>query len=148
MGAGRRMSSEFVPTEGSRRFHYFDQGGPPETFLRFNDMCITAAMLYQYRHCGRPPWGKRKTRDYDHSSRTRTQSLVGMLVGDQCLDDVACEGSRLIPPLWLVCSEILLSSFGRLGMLWVGNTRTIGTTVYPVYNQLGGRLAYRYGFFC
>ena len=38
-----------------------------------------------------------------------TQTLIGMLWGDQCLDAVACEGSRLIRPIWLLCVERLLS---------------------------------------
>ena len=36
-----------------------------------------------------------------------TQTLIGMLWGDQRLDAVAGEGSRLIRPIWLLCVERL-----------------------------------------
>ena len=106
-GAGRWVSSESVPTENPRRFHYLEQGDLQEKFPRFNNMCVTAVLLYQYRHCRRPPWEKRKIRDYDHSTLTLTLTLIGTLWGDQCLDAVACEGSRLIRPIWLLCLERL-----------------------------------------
>ena len=85
-GAGRWVSSESVPTENPRRFHYLEQGDLQEKFPRFNNMCVTAVLLYQYRHCRRPPWEKRKIRDYDHSTRTLTQTLIGILGGELYLD--------------------------------------------------------------
>ena len=36
--------------------------------------------------------------DADHPTRTLTLTLPRTLWGDLCLDAVACEGSRLIPP--------------------------------------------------
>ena len=69
-------------------------------FPRFNNMCITSVLLYQYRHCRRPPREKRKERDYDHSTRTLILTLIETLWGDQYLDSVACEGSRSIRPIW------------------------------------------------
>ena len=36
------------------------KGDLQEKFPRFKNMCITAVLLYQYRHCGRPPWEKRE----------------------------------------------------------------------------------------
>ena len=36
--------------------------------------------------------------DADHPTRTITLALTLTLWGDQCLDAVACEGSRLIRP--------------------------------------------------
>ena len=76
-------------------------------FSMFNNMCITAVLLYQYtgRHCRRPPWEKRKIHDCDHSTRTLTLTLIGTLWGDQCLHAGAWEGSRLIRPTWLLCLE-------------------------------------------
>ena len=38
-----------------------------------------------------------------HPTRTRTQTLRS----DQCLDAVACEGSRLIRTTWMLCLELL-----------------------------------------
>ena len=80
------------------------KGDLQEKFPRFN-MCITAVLLYQYRHCRRPPWQKRNICDYHHSTRALTQTLVGMPCSDQCLDAVACEGSRIIRPTWLLYME-------------------------------------------
>ena len=74
---------------------------------KFNNMCATTVLLYQYRHCRRPPWEKQKVRDNDHPTRTLTLTLIGKLLGDQCLDAVTCEGSRLIRPIWLLCVERL-----------------------------------------
>ena len=102
--AGRWVSREFVLTENTRYFHYLKQGDLQAKFPRFN-MCITAVLLYQYRHCRRPPWQKRNICDYHHSTRALTQTLVGMPCSDQCLDAVACEGSRIIRPTWLLYME-------------------------------------------
>ena len=104
-GAGRWVSSESVPTENPRRFHYLEQGDLQEKFPRFNNMCVTAVLLYQYRRCRPLPWEKRQICDNDHSTRTLIHTLIGMLWGDQCLDAVAREGSRLIRPIWLLCLE-------------------------------------------
>ena len=106
-GAGRWVSSESVPTENPRRFQYLEHDDLQENFPRFNNMCTTAVLLCQYRHCRRPPWEKRKIRDYDRSTRTLTQILIGMLWCDQCLDAVTCEGFRLIRPIWLLYLERL-----------------------------------------
>ena len=61
-GAGRWVSSESVPTENPRRFHYLEQSDLQEKLSRFDNMCITAILLYQHtsRRCRRPPWKKRK----------------------------------------------------------------------------------------
>ena len=58
-----------------------------------------------------------------HSTRTLalTLTLTRTLWSDQCLDAVACEGSRLIRPAWMLCLEILnvdWTLIGPLGMLW------------------------------
>ena len=45
-GAGRWVSSESVPTENPRSFHYLQQGDLQEKFPRFN-MRIAAVLLYQ-----------------------------------------------------------------------------------------------------
>ena len=102
-GAGRWVSSESVPTQNPRHFHYLEQGYLQEKFPRFNNMCIIAVLLYQCRHCRRLPWEKRKIRDCDHSTLTLTQTPIGMLWGDQCLHGVVCDDSRLIRPIWLLC---------------------------------------------
>ena len=103
-GAGRWVSSESVPTENPRRFHYWEQGNLQQQLPMLNIVCITAVLVHQYRHCRRPPWAKRKMRDYDHSTtRTPTKTLIGMVRGDQCLDVVAFERSRLIRPTWFLC---------------------------------------------
>ena len=60
------------------------------------------------------------TRTADHPTRTQTLTLTRTLWGDQCLDAVAGEGSRLIRPTWMLCLEKTLGWFGRFGMLWVG----------------------------
>ena len=66
--ARRWVSSELVLTENPGRFLYLEQDDLQEKFPRFNNTCITAVLLYQYRHyCRRPPWEKRKKRDYDHT---------------------------------------------------------------------------------
>ena len=36
--AGRRVSSETVPTETPRNYHYFEEGDLQEMFPRFNNM--------------------------------------------------------------------------------------------------------------
>ena len=36
-----------------------------------------------------------------------TCSVIGMLWGEPYLDAVACEGTTLIHPIWLLCSERL-----------------------------------------
>ena len=118
-GAGRWVSSESAPTENPRHFHYLEQGYLQETSPRFDNMCITAVLLYQCRHRRRPLWEERKVRDSDHSTRTLTKTLIRMLWGKQCSDTVACEGSRLIRPVWLLCCERILSRSCRLGMLWM-----------------------------
>ena len=128
-GAGRWVSSESVPTENPRRFQYLEHDDLQENFPRFNNMCTTAVLLCQYRHCRRPPWEKRKIRDYDHSTLTLTLTLIGTLWGDQCLDAVACEGSRLIWPIWLLCLERLLSFSTCSGCCGLRSPRTISTAV-------------------
>ena len=97
-------------------------------FPRFNNMCITSVLLYQYRHCRRPPREKRKKRDYDHSTRTLILTLIETLWGDQYLDSVACEGSRSIRPIWLLCSGRLEVDSAGSGCCGFRNPRTIGTT--------------------
>ena len=37
------------------------KGDHQEKFPRFKNMCITAVLLYQYKHCGRPPWENEKS---------------------------------------------------------------------------------------
>ena len=52
---------------------------------------------------------------------TLTLTLTRTLWGDQCLEAVACEGSRLIRPAWILCLEILnvdWTLIGPLGVLW------------------------------
>ena len=39
-----------VPTENPRFFHYLEQSDLQEKFPMFNNMRITAVLLYQYRH--------------------------------------------------------------------------------------------------
>ena len=41
--------------------------------------------------------------DHPTLTLTRTLTLIGTLWGDQCLDAVACEGSRLIRPARVLC---------------------------------------------
>ena len=81
--AGRWVSMELVPTENPRYFHYLKQGDLQAKFPSFN-LCITAVLLYQYRHCRRPPWQKRKICDRHHSTRAPTQTLVGMPCSGYC----------------------------------------------------------------
>ena len=60
-----RWRGKSVPTENPRCFHYFEQSDRQEKFSMFNIMCITAVLLYQYRHFdGRR--GKNEIRDCDH----------------------------------------------------------------------------------
>ena len=40
-----------------------------------------------------------------HPTRTLTLTRTRTLMSDQCLDAVACEGSRLIHPTWILCLE-------------------------------------------
>ena len=47
-GAGRWVPSESVPTETPGIFHYLAQGDLRGKLPRFNSMCITAVLLYQY----------------------------------------------------------------------------------------------------
>ena len=61
--------------------------------------CVLTLYCCTSRHRRRPPWEKRKIRDYDHSIRTLTQTLIGILGGELYLDAVACEGSTLIQPI-------------------------------------------------
>ena len=105
-GAGRWVSTESVPTENSRRFHYLEQGDLKKSSQGLTTR-IAAVLLYQYTHCRRPPWKKRKIRYFDHSTRTVTLTLTRTLWGDQCLDAVAWEDSRLIRAIWLLCLERL-----------------------------------------
>ena len=63
-----------------------------------------------------------------------TQTLIGILWGGQCLDAVACECSRLIRSIWLLCAERLLSQFGRLDA--VGWKSYVRTTVSVSYTHL------------
>ena len=64
-----------------------------------------------------------------------------MLWDDQCLDAVACEGSRLIRPIWLLCLERHFDS-ACSGCCGLRNPRTRYNNILAVYNQLGGRLGY------
>ena len=41
------------------------------------------------------------------TTRTLSLALTRTLWGDRCLDAVACEGSRLIRPTWMLCLERL-----------------------------------------
>ena len=111
-GARRWVSSELVLTENPGRFHYLEQSDLQEKFPRFN-MCITAVLLYQYRHYNNIVDGRRAKNEKYVIMITLdpnpTQTLIGMLWGDQCLDAVACDGSRLIRPIWLLCVERLSS---------------------------------------
>ena len=107
-GARRWVSSKLVSTEKPERLHYLEQGDLHEKFPRFNNIYYCCTLLYQYRHCRRPPWEKRKIRYYDHLTLTLTLTLTRTLWGDQCLDAVACEGSRLIRATWFLCVERLL----------------------------------------
>ena len=105
------MSSELVPTENPGRFHYLEQGDLQEKFPRFNNMCITA--VYCCTSLDIIVDGRRgKNEKYVIMTTldpNPTQTLIGMLWGDQWSDAVACEGSRLIRPIWLLCVERLLS---------------------------------------
>ena len=55
-GAGRWVSSESIPTENPRRFHYLEQGDFQENFSSFNNtflyICtrVTTVLRYEYRH--------------------------------------------------------------------------------------------------
>ena len=88
-------------------FHILEHFDLQEKFPSFDNMCITAVLLYQYRHCRPSPWEKRKIRDYDRSTRTLTHTLTGMPWGGQCLNAVSCEGSSLIRSIWLLSLERL-----------------------------------------
>ena len=72
-----------------------------------------------------------------HPTLTLTRTRTRTLWSDQCLDVVACEGSRLIRPTWTLWLEIYSTLIGRwlgrLGMLW-------GAAVQPRSNNLGVRL--------
>ena len=109
-GAQRWVSSELVPAENPGRFHCLEQGDLQETFTRFN-MCITA--VYCCTSIDIIIDGRRRKNEKYVIMTTLdpnpTQTLIGMLWGDQCLDAVACKGSRLIRPIWLLCVERLLS---------------------------------------
>ena len=86
---------------------------------------------------------KTKLRDCDHSTRTLTLTLIRTLWSDQCVDAVACKGSRLIWPMWLLCLERIEVHTAGSGCCGLRNPGAVGTTaVLAVYNQLGGRLAY------
>ena len=73
-GAGRGVSSESVPTENPRPFHNLEQKA---IFKKISQGSTCVLLLYccttvVYRPFGRPPWEKRKIRDYDHSTRNLT----------------------------------------------------------------------------
>ena len=71
-----------------------------------NNTCITAVLLYQYRHFdGRR--GKNEKYVVVTTHRTLTLTLIGTPWVDQYVDAGACEGSWLILPTWLICSERL-----------------------------------------
>ena len=59
-GAGRWVSSESVPTENPRRFHNLEQMAIFKKRSQGLTTCISALLLYQYRHCGRPQWKNEK----------------------------------------------------------------------------------------
>ena len=74
----------------------------------FTTCVLTLYCCTSRHHCRRPPWEKRKIRDMTTVDPNPTQTLIGMLWGDECfLDAVDCEGSRLIRPMWLLCVERL-----------------------------------------
>ena len=78
-----------------------------------------------------------------HPTRTLTLTLTRTLWGDQCLDAAACEGSRLIGPIWWLLCLKRLSWFSRLGVLWVAKSQDYRyNSSNPFSIQLGGRLAY------
>ena len=54
-GAGRWVSTESVPTKNPSHFHYLEHGDLQEKFSRFDNMCVAAELLYEYRRCRRPP---------------------------------------------------------------------------------------------
>ena len=106
-GARRWVSSELVPTENPGRFHYLEQGDLQEMFQGLTCVLLLYCCTSRH-HCRRPPWEKRKIRDMTTVDPNPTQTLIGMLWGDECfLDAVGCEGSRLIRPMWLLCVERL-----------------------------------------
>ena len=58
----------------------------------------------------------------DHLTLSRNRTRTRTLWGDQCLDAVACEGSRLISPArMLLCLEGLPST----NVMMVGGMRTV-----------------------
>ena len=59
-GAGRWVSSESVPTKNPRRFHHLEQMAIFKKRSQGLTTCISALLLYQYRHCGRPQWKNEK----------------------------------------------------------------------------------------
>ena len=128
-GARRWVSSELSPTVYPGRFQCLEQGDLQEKLQMFNNMCITAVLLYHSIDIVDGRRGKkRKIRDYDCSTRTLTLTLIGTLWGDQCLDAVACGGARLIRPIWLVCLERLHVDSVGPGCGGSRNPRTLGIT--------------------
>ena len=89
-------------TGNPRGFHCLEQGDLQEMFRRFKNMyygCITVPV----QTLSTAAVGETT---YDHLTLTLT--LTRTLWDDQCLDAVACEGSRLIRATWFLCVEILL----------------------------------------
>ena len=129
-GARRWVSSDLVPTENPGRIHYLEQGDLQEKFPRFNLTCVL--LLYCCTSIGIIVDGRRgknkKSLIMTTLDPNLTQTLSRMRWGEQCLDAVACEGSRLIRPLWLLCVERLyfnkLIRSARDAVGWKSKVRT------------------------
>ena len=121
-----RLSKEFFPKETAFRsgLSYIYSLVPIfwTTCVWFHVLdCKITLLLYRNTVvycCGPTPYAhmgvfKRTPRLFDprvnrcHPTRTLTRARTRTLWSDQCLDAVACEGSRLIRRTWMLCLEIL-----------------------------------------